>query len=706
MGKWINNISLYFLVFSLLGFSKINGDPEKNKLLLEIISYVLDKGHFDPKEINNDFSEKVFKKFIDNMDGQHRFFLKADIDNFQEYKYLIDEEIKNLKVDFFDVIYHKLIERQNIVRNFCLNLMEDPFVFTSDEVINLNFKDFPYPETINQLKEVWKKRFKLSTLGIYVEKKEEQQRLFDKDSTYQITSDVILEKHSREITRSNMLNYFESLDDIIRNDYFSVYVNTIVEQFDPHSLYFAPDDKDRFDTSISGKFEGIGARLEKRNQEIKITELLSGGPVWRDKLLEVGDVILKVAQPNSTPVDVTGMRLDNVVKLIKGPKGTIVILNIKHVDGTIEDVFVTRDVVELEESYAKSSIILKKGIKYGLINLPKFYVDFKNYQERNAANDIKKLIFQLKEEEIKGLIVDLRNNGGGSLQTVVDIAGFFIEKGPIVQVKTIGGRKEVLQDNDPSVIWDGPLVVLVNELSASASEILAAALQDYKRAIIVGSKQTFGKGTVQNIVDLNKIISSNTYGNLGALKITTDKFYRIDGGSTQLEGVKSDIIFPDRYSFIDIGEKDQENPLPWDQISSTNFIPWKNKIDYKLVQQKSKKRILQNIYLNLIQEQALWISEQRNDYNYSLNYLKYIQDRDEKLDFSKKFNPLNEFKSELHFDWVKTDKLLIKDDSKFRENRNRWKENLLNDFYLPEAVNILSDIYLNNLSNDKIALIR
>lgn len=693
------------LFFNFFLYSKSFENPEKDKLLIEIISYVLYKGHFEPKEIDDAFSLKVYEKFIQNMDGQHRFFLNSDINNFNDYKYLVDDQIKDIKIDFFNIVYNKLKQRQDIVRNFYEDLLKDPFVFELDDQINLNFENFPYPETINELKSLWKKRFKLSTLGIFVEKKEEQKRIFDNDSTYQILTDIELEKEARNITRQNIENYFQSLDDLIRKDYFSLYINAIVEQFDPHSFYFAPEDKDRFDTSISGKFEGIGARLEKRNQEIKITELISGGPVWRDKLLEVGDVILKVSEPNKIPVEVTGMRLDDVVKLIKGPKGTKVILNIKHVDGNIEDIIVTRDIVELEDSYAKSSLILKNGLKFGLINLPKFYVDFKNYKKRNAANDIKKLILELKEENINGLIIDLRNNGGGSLQTVVDITGFFIEKGPVVQVKSTGGKKQILEDKDPSIIWDGPLVILVNELSASASEILAAALQDYKRAIIIGSKQTYGKGTVQNLVDLNTLISSNTYGNLGALKVTTDKFYRIDGGSTQLEGVKSDIIFPDRYSFIDIGEKDQENPLPWDKISSARYIPWTNQIDYNLMLEKSEKRINENKYLNLVKEQAKWIKTQQNQFNYSLNYNKFISDRDDRVDYSKKFEVLDKFESNLIFDWVANDKILIENDNELREKRNRWKENLLNDLYLPEVVNVLSDIFLSN-NFDNITVLR
>jgi len=706
MNKWFFNTAIFFFLLFLISFSKIKDNEEKDKLLIEIISYVLEKGHFNPKEINDNFSESVFLNFIENMDGQHRFFLQADINNFNEYIFLIDDEINNAKIDFFNLVYNKLIFRQKIVSEFYGELLDLPFSFDYDENIDLDFKNSDYPETINELKDLWRKRFKLSTLSIYVDKKEEQSRLLEKDTLHQIVPDVILEKESREITKSNILNYFDSLNDLIRKDYFSIYLNSIVEQFDPHSLYFAPDDKDRFDMSMSGKFEGIGARLDKKNQQITIVEVLSGGPVWKDKLLEPGDVILKVGQPNKEPIDVSGMRIDDVVKLIKGPKGTEVILNVKHVDGTVEDVLIIRDVVELEESYAKALLINKNGKNYGLIDLPKFYVDFKSYEERNAAKDVKSLIEELKKDNINGLILDLRNNGGGSLQTVVDITGFFIEKGPVVQVKSIGGKKQILEDIDPNVIWDGPLVILVNELSASASEILAAALQDYKRAVIIGSKQTYGKGTVQNIVDLNKIISSNSYGNLGALKVTTDKFYRINGGSTQLEGVKSDIIFPDRYTFIEIGEKDQENPLPWDKISSANFSPIPEILDYNLIQEKSNERISSNRYLKLVKEQALWIGEQQKQFKYSLNYSQFIKERDETVNFSKKFNQLDDYKSNLDFDWIKKDKISIENDENFKEKRNRWIEILQKDIHLGEAINILSDISKIYIKENQVAELR
>ena len=692
----INKISNWFLLvllfLTLSSFFDFNQNNEKDKLLIEIISYVIERGHFDPKNIDNEFSENMFKEFIENMDGQHRFFLSSDIGNFKKYKYDLDDQIINSKTTFFDLVYNKLIQRQEIVKNFYKEILNKPFSFNEDEIISLDYKNAPYPTTLNDLKFLWRKRLKLSTLSIYVDKKEDQINQKKIDSSHAILDDYILEKQSREITLSNMKNFFDSVDELNRNDYFNIYINSLVKQFDPHSFYFSPNEKETFDTSISGKFEGIGARLGKKNQQITILEVISGGPVWKGNLLEPGDVILKVSDSSGDPVEVTGMRLDDVVKLIKGPKGTNVILNVKRVDGTVNDVNIVRDIVELEESYAKASIIKKNEINYGLIYLPKFYVDFKSYNERNAANDVKKLIIQLKKEKINGLVLDLRDNGGGSLQTVVDITGYFIKTGPVVQVKSTGGKKQVLRDRDPSIIWNGPLVVLVNELSASASEILAAALQDYNRAIVIGSKQTFGKGTVQNVVDLNKIIAGNSYGNLGALKLTTDKFYRINGGSTQLEGVKSDIIFPNRYSFIEIGEKDQENPLPWDFIGSAQFSPSDTKNNFEYVQNESNKRIVSNTYLNLLKEEAKWVKEQQDQYKYSLNYSEFVRNRDSIVKISKKFDKIGNYRSDLTIDWIEEDRLEIDANNSFKEKRARWKETLIKDIQLNEAINILSDI--------------
>ena len=419
-------------------------------------------------------------------------------------------------------------------------------------------------------------------------------------------------------------------------------------------------------------------------------------------MLNVGDIIIAVAQSlEEEPTEISLMKLSDATDLIKGEKGTNVYLTIKRVDGGIEQVEITRDIVELAETYAKSSFIKDDINTYGLINLPRFYVDFDDYGERNAASDIKKEILGLKSKGINGLILDLRNNGGGSLKTVVDITGFFIEKGPVVQVKSIGGRKEILRDNDPSVIWDGPLLVLVNEFSASASEILAAALQDYNRAIILGSKQTYGKGTVQNIINLNNVISGNTYGDLGSLKITTDMFYRVNGGSTQLEGVKSDLIFPNRYSYIDIGEKDLENPLNWNKIDSAKYNNSEKIFNYSQAILNSKNRISQNEYFSLIDQHAFWITSQQDDKTISLEYTSYKDDIENTKLQNDKLKVIEEFSSPYSFEW---NEINLNSDSSYdddmQEKRDRWIESLKNDIYVDEAMNLLKD--LNSIKRNDI----
>ena len=664
---------------------------DKDKFLLEIISYVIEKGHYDPKEMDDEFSENVFNSFIDAIDGQQRFFLKTDINNFKRYKHEIDDQLRSSNIDFFNIVYDKSIQRIQEVRNFYPSLLEKPFNFNLEETTSLDFKNNSFAANLNELKKVWRKRFKLSTLDRFVSKKEEEVYKKKIDSSYQIKSDLILESESRASTLQNINDYFDWMDELERKDTFNAFVNSVVNEFDPHTQYFAPQDKELFDTSMSGKFEGIGARLQKKNEQVKIVEIILGGPVWRDNLLEPGDQILYVAQPNEDPVEISGMRLDDSIKLIKGPKGTNVILTVKRVNGEIEDVIVERDVVVLEESYAKSAIIKKNDKKFGLIELPKFYVDFKNYGERNAATDVKKALISFKEKFVDGLIIDLRNNGGGSLKTVVDMVGYFIDKGPVVQVKSIGGRKEVLEDTDPSIIWDGPVIILVNEFSASASEILAAALQDYNRAIVMGSQQTYGKGTVQNVIDLNRIIAVNQYGDLGALKVTTDKFYRINGGSTQLEGVKSDIIFPSQYGSIQIGEKDQSNPLSWDKISPAKYAINKYNFRDTYVIEKSKARLAKNPMINLIHEQGEWIRLKQNDYNFHLNYISYINKRDNDKKYSERFDVLNEFESKLSFIWLE-ENMNIDKSNDILIRRDRWLKGLKKDIFLDEAVNVLNDL--------------
>jgi len=562
------------------------------------------------------------------------------------------------------------------------------------------------------LKERWRQQLKYATLNTYDSKishahedaetaKEHGHAADEKPMTAEEA-----EKSSRESTRKTLTEYFDFVDDLQRKDWFVQYINTIVDEFDPHTYYFAPDDKDKFDASMSGKFEGIGARLQKKPEGAKITDIISGGPVWRDSRLEVGDMIMKVGQDGEEPVDIVGMRLDDAIKMIKGPEGTVVDLTVRKIDGSQEVISLTRDVVELEESFAKSANIKKENQKFGLIHLPKFYVDFDDYSERNAATDVAKEVERLKQEGVEGLILDLRDNGGGSLKTVVEMGGLFIKDGPIVQVQSSGKDKDVYDDKDERIQWDGPLVILVNELSASASEILAAAMQDYKRAVVIGSKQTFGKGTVQNVIDLNNIVRSNENGDLGALKLTTQKFYRINGGSTQLEGVKSDVIVPDKYSYIDIGERDQSNPLKWDKITPAEYDFWDGYIDYEKTIANSTQRMAANPQIGLIEENAQWIKSQQEETVISLNYDVYKAESEKDKAKSDYFKKLNEYDSKLTFESLKYEQELFTQDSILREKRNRWHKSLAKDVYVEEAVNVLQDLKINNIKNGKLASVK
>jgi carboxyl-terminal processing protease len=721
-------IAMLVAVASCSFTNKSFENDDKDKLLLDLITYVLERGHYEPKIINDDFSVSVFEDFIDILDPTKRYFLEDDIMEFEKYKFQIDDQIKNTEIAFFDLVYDRLMTRMQDAKDIYREVLADPFDYNVEENISISYEKELFAASKSELKERWRKQLKYATLGTYdskislnkpqkkvkiskndIEIKEESVDQFGVDVKDVPEKPMTLEEAeiaARESTQKTLDEFFDFVDDLERKDWFVQYINTIVGEFDPHTFYFAPEEKEKFDTSMSGKFEGIGARLQKKPEGAKIVEVISGGPVWRDKRLEVGDEIIRVGQNGKDPIDIVGMRLDDAIKLIKGPEGTVVDLTVRKVDGSIDVISLTRDIVELEESYAKSANIIKDNQRYGLINLPKFYVDFNDYSERNAATDVAKEVERLKQEGAEGLILDLRDNGGGSLKTVVEMAGLFIKDGPIVQVRSNGKGKDVYDDKDERIQWDGPLVILVNELSASASEILAAAMQDYKRAIVIGSKQTFGKGTVQNVIPLDNIVRSNEHGDLGAIKLTTQKFYRINGGSTQLEGVKSDVVVPDKYSYIDLGERDQSTPLKWDKITPAEYRLWDGYIDYDQTIANSNRRMAANPQIKLIEENAKWIKSEQDENLISLNY--DIYKAEEKKDKAKSdyFKSLSEYDSKLTFESLKYEVELFTKDSILREKRDRWHKDLAKDVYVEEAVNVLQDLKINNIKHAKLASVK
>jgi len=437
------------------------------------------------------------------------------------------------------------------------------------------------------------------------------------------------------------------MDDLDDTDWFSVFINSISTSFDPHTNYYAPKAKKKFDIDIAGKLEGIGARLYIKDDFTTVSELISGGPAWRSGELEVGDIILKVAQADAEPLDIVGMRLDDAIEFIKGKKGTEVRLTLKKIDGTTKTISIIRDVVEIDETFAKTSVVEKDKRKFGLINLPKFYIDFSEENFRNSATDMAKEVQRMNDEKVEGLLIDLRNNGGGSLETAIAIAGLFIEEGPIVQVKYKESKPRIRNDKDIAIRWNKPLVILVNELSASASEIFAAAMQDYNRAVIIGSKQTFGKGTVQNVLPLNNYVKYDK--DLGALKMTIQKFYRVNGGSTQLKGVTSDIALPTRYSYLEVGERDEENPLQWDKIEKASYKTWGKYENFDDVVNNSKIRISKNPHFMLIDKNAKWLKAGQDDSIVSLQFSEYQKDIEKRNAESEEFSALYDYNNKLTF---------------------------------------------------------
>ena len=696
--------SLIAFIMCLASCSFVSKDfdtSDKDSLVIQLITYVLDQAHYLDKEIDDNFSEKVFNTFLENLDPYKRYFYASDIEEFSEYKYSIDDAFKNPNFDFFDLVYERYKERMSESEKIFNKILSTPFDFSKDEVCECDFEVLDYVQTNHELYDRWRKLLKIYVIENYHNEIEDDLRKFEKDSLFQIRNLDLIEKETRESLSETMIqNYRFASEEMQRSDWLSVYINSFVSQYDPNTSYLDPESKDRFDVDMSGNYAGIGARLQKKIDKVEITEVISGGPAWRDNILEKGDAILKVRQDDEEePVSILTMRLSEAVKLIKGKKGTKVHLTVKKVDGSISEVTVKRDIVQLEETYIKSSIVEKNNNNYGIINIPKFYIDFDNQSNRDAAKDLKTEIQRLKEQGIKGLVIDLRNNGGGALKTVVDMAGMFIKNGPVVQVKYFDKEKQVLSDRDRSILWTGPLVILVNEGSASASEILAAAMQDYKRAIIIGGNQTWGKGTVQNVFPLNRMVRGNTNGDLGALRYTTQKYYRINGGSVQLEGVKSDINVPYRYKYLDFGEKDSENPLEWDEIDNVDYTTWQSNFDFDQAIQKSKDRMSNNEYLKLVDENAKWIKAVRDDKLINLNYDKFKKELEENLSETKKFDALNDFSMDFNFKSLPYEIDLIEKDSVLGIKRKRWHKSLNKDVYIEEALNVLSDLRFSYLEN-------
>ena len=691
----------FFLAFKSQGKNDFEDNPKSRYArILRNVGVLLEEGHFSPKKIDDAFSREVLKKFTEDLDGEKNIFLLSDIESFKKFKDRIDDEIHGSDLQSFYAINEVYLKRLSEVSGLYKEILARPFDFTKDEKVMMDADKLDFPKTENERLENWKKRLKFLALGKYVDLQEEREKNKDK-ADYKVKADSTLEREARESTARQIERYFSTKKNRESDDEnFSKFVNAITGTMDPHTNYMPPIDLRSFNESMSGRFFGIGAQLKEDDGKIKIASLISGGPAWKSGELKENDEIMKVAQGKQEPVDVTGYAVTDAVKLIRGAeKGSEVSLTIRRIDGSIKVITLLRDDIKLEDTYAKSAII-KGENRIGYIYLPEFYADFENPNGARCAADVAKEIDKLKKEKVDGIILDLRGNGGGSLYDVVQMAGLFIEDGPICQVKGREEKTNVLRDRDKSVQYDGPLAVMVDETSASASEIFAAAIQDYNRGIVIGSTSTYGKGTVQRNIPLNPenentLLTSKKSDDLGTVKLTLQKFYRINGDATQLKGVTPDIILPDRLEHLKFREKDNPNSLQWDEIARADYKTWTSNISAPAIISSANEEVNKSTTFGKIKSNVQWL-EKNNEREYSLNIAKYKEEQKKLKDVYKEIDKLYKLNSPMTMINLQADSLAIVNDNDKIEKNKQWLKVRSDDIYIDASVKVINKMITQN----------
>ncbi len=689
--------------FSFTYTTNANTEDEKRKTAIKTVLKAISQNHYEPRKMDDSFSYTAFHKILSAMDYEKRIITQADVNTLKKYELILDDNEGENVVAFFNEFEELYKTRINEAEKYYQAAIKEPFNFNTEEAINLNGEKTPYAKDAKELQSRWVKYMKYRVLAKYVELKDDQKKKVEnKDTTLKLVlNDKQLDSAARASVKKNMDFYFKRMRKLKSDDRFTFFVNSLAGTHDPHTDYFPPVDKALFDEQMSGTFFGIGAQLRDEDGKVKIVQIIPGSPCWKQGELKAGDEILKVAQGTAEPVDVQGYDIDDVVKIIRGKRGTEVRLTVKQVSGVIKVIPIIRDIVEKEETFAKSAIINSPAGKVGYIYLPEFYADFQQAGGRRCADDVALEIAKLKNEGVSGIILDLRGNGGGSLSDVVNMGGLFIDKGPMVQVKTNGNGATQLDDPQSGTLYDGPLAIMVNVGSASASEILAAAMQDYKRAVIVGST-TFGKGTVQKVISLDeynswlasiaagkRIVSQDT---IGSLKLTIQKFYRINGGSTQLKGVTPDIVLPDNYYHLDLGERRDKAAMKWDEIPAVRYAPVSNPVNVKELAANSKKRTEGNPTFSLVKENAERIKKMEENNTASLSETGYRKELEEANSIGKKIDELEKKTTPLNIVNPQADLTRINLDSSSIKKNEDWMKGLKKDIYLSETVNIINDM--------------
>lgn len=685
------------VLFSAFYPIKTVNEGEKEAVLIRYMLEGLKQLHYQPQKIDNNFSEKVYDMYLDRVDPGRRWLTQEDIALLEPYKLDLDDEALKGSYEFFDLaieLYEKGFEKS---RGYFEEILAQPFDFAVDESIDFDLEKRPFAKNDAELKEYWRKALKADALSRIYDKLKNQAEEKEVEEGEKKKTFEELEVEARADVLKTFTDWYSRMSKEKRADHISDYLNAITATYDPHTNYFLPKDKETFDINMSGTLEGIGARLQTEGEYTKVSSIVPGGPAWKGKELEADDRIFKVAQGDDEPVDVTGFNIDDVVKIIRGKKGTEVKLTVKKLSGDIKVISIIRDIVLLDEGYAKSVILEKENVaeNVGYIKLPRFYADFNRRGGRSCAVDVASEVAKLKEQNVESIILDLRNNGGGSLRDVVRMSGLFIEEGPIVQVKARGMDPDILKDTDSRVQFDGKLIVLVNSYSASASEILAAALQDYERAVIVGTgRSTFGKGTVQRFFDLDSGIPGNSdVKPLGNVKVTIQKFYRVNGGSTQMRGVTPDIILPDRFYEMETGEQEEEYAMPWTEIDKVRYSQNVYKVgDVEELAAKSSERVKNNKTFGLIREDAKRLKQQRDDTVVSLEYEAYTASRKARTAASEKYKDILKPIEGLSVKNLEIDLDDINSDESKVARNDEWIKNVKKDIYIEEALHILADM--------------
>lgn len=690
-------VASIFLAFNSQGKGGSEDNPKsKYAKVLRNVGILLEEGHYSPKKIDDAFSKQVLDKYVKDLDDDKSVFLQSDIDGFKKYGDKIDDEIHGSELKSFYAVNETYTKRRDESFVIIRDILAKPFDFTTNEVVQTNRDKAAYPKNEAERKEIWRKNLKYEVLGKYVSLLDEREKNKGKKD-FVVKADSTLEREAREQVKKRMeriMNNKKNHESTDEN--FSTFVNAITQLMDPHTDYMPPVDKRTFDESMSGEFFGIGAVLKDDDGKIKIGTIVPGMPVERNGEIKVDDEILKIGEGTAEPVDVTGYAVTDAVKLIRGrEKGTEVRLTIKKADGTIKIIPLLRDKIKLEDTYAKSAVI-NGSHKVGYIYLPEFY---QNFQDRNGAScskDVAKEVEKLKAENVEGIVIDLRSNGGGSLSEVVKMVGLFIEDGPVVQVKNRDEKQNILSDRDKSVLYSGPLTVLVDEFSASASEIFAAAIQDYKRGIVIGSTSTYGKGTVQRSIPLSPesespLFSDKNTEDLGALKLTLQKFYRVNGGTTQLKGVVPDIVLYDRLETLKFREKDNPAALPWDEISKADFKPWAGAANNDAVISAAVAQLNNGSVFSKIKENVNKL-EAFSEKEYSLNISKYREEQKAVKEMYKELEDLSKLAKEIDITNAAVDVNTINAAKDRAERNKQWLKRLGSDIYLDETVKVINSL--------------